>query len=88
MARRTSRRDAADSLQTKEDIAAYFDVALEDGDPNLIKAALGDIAPGLTESRSGNMARASGALRVRVAPAPFAHCAIGPYLPALHMLMS
>ncbi|MFM7877879.1 MAG: addiction module antidote protein [Microcystis panniformis] len=36
--------DAADHLQTKEDIAAYLEAALEDGDPSLIIAALGDIA--------------------------------------------
>jgi probable addiction module antidote protein len=36
--------DAADALETKEDIAAYLDAVLEDGDPDLLKAALGDIA--------------------------------------------
>lgn len=36
--------DASDHLKTKEDIAAYLEAALEDGDPNLIVAALGDIA--------------------------------------------
>jgi probable addiction module antidote protein len=36
--------DAAEHLETKEDIAAYLEVALEDGDPALIVAALGDIA--------------------------------------------
>ena len=40
----TSPWDAADSLETKEDIAAYLDAVLEDGDPDLLKAALGDIA--------------------------------------------
>ncbi len=51
MARKTSRWDAADSLKTKEDISAYLDAALEDGDPDLLKAALGDIAraKGMTE---------------------------------------
>jgi len=35
----------------KEDIAAYRDTVLEDGDPDLSKAALGDIAraKGMTE---------------------------------------
>jgi probable addiction module antidote protein len=49
--------DAADALETKEDIAAYFDAILEDGDPDLLKAALGDIAraKGMTE-----VARAAG----------------------------
>lgn len=36
--------DAADHLKTKEDIAAYLEAALEDGDPSLVVAALGDIA--------------------------------------------
>lgn len=36
--------DAAEHLESEEDIAAYLDAALEDGDPALILAALGDIA--------------------------------------------
>jgi probable addiction module antidote protein len=44
MARKTSRWNAADTLESKEDIAAYLDAVLEDGDPDLLKAALGDIA--------------------------------------------
>ena len=36
--------DAADHLETKEDIAAYLEAALEDGDPRLVVAVLGDIA--------------------------------------------
>ena len=36
--------DAADHLETKEDIVAYLEAALEDGDPSLIAVALGDIA--------------------------------------------
>ena len=35
--------DAADHLKTKEDIAAYLKAALEEGDPSLVVAALGDI---------------------------------------------
>jgi probable addiction module antidote protein len=51
MTRRTRRWDAAETLQTREDIAAYLDAVLEDGDPDLVKAALGDIAraKGMTE---------------------------------------
>ena len=51
MARKTQRWDAADSLQSKKDIASYLDAVLEDGDPELLKAALGDIAraKGMTE---------------------------------------
>lgn len=44
MARKTRRWDAAETLETKEDIAAYLDAVLEDGDPDLLKAALGDMA--------------------------------------------
>ncbi len=36
--------DAAEHLETKEDMAAYLEAALEDGDPALVVAALGDIA--------------------------------------------
>jgi probable addiction module antidote protein len=36
--------DAAEHLEIKEDIAAYLEAALEDGDPAVIVAALGDIA--------------------------------------------
>jgi probable addiction module antidote protein len=51
MARKTRRWDAAETLETKEDIAAYLDAVLEDGDADLLKAALGDIAraKGMTE---------------------------------------
>ena len=43
--------DPADHLETDEDIVAYLEAALEDGDPTLIAAALGDIARarGMTE---------------------------------------
>jgi probable addiction module antidote protein len=36
--------DVAEHLVTKEDMAAYLEAALEDGDPNFVVAALGDIA--------------------------------------------
>ena len=36
--------DAAEHLKSEEDMVAYFDAALEEGDPRLIAAALGDIA--------------------------------------------
>lgn len=36
--------DAAEHLVTEEDMALYLEVALEEGDPALITAALGDIA--------------------------------------------
>lgn len=39
-----TRWDAADHLQTDEDIALYLDACAEEGDPQLILAALGDVA--------------------------------------------
>jgi probable addiction module antidote protein len=36
--------DAADHLKTVEDMAAYLEAALEEGDPALFAAALGDVA--------------------------------------------
>lgn len=39
-----SRYDAADYLETEEQIAAYLDAALAEGDPALIAVALGNIA--------------------------------------------
>ncbi|MCK5157211.1 MAG: putative addiction module antidote protein [Spirochaetales bacterium] len=36
--------DAAEHLENEEDMAAYLEVALEENDPSLIAAALGDIA--------------------------------------------
>lgn len=46
MEKRTGTRpwDVVDHLQTEEDILAYLDAALEDSDPALIVAVLGDIA--------------------------------------------
>jgi probable addiction module antidote protein len=54
--------DAAETLETKEDIAAYLDAVLEDGDPELLRAALGDIAKakGMTEiARAAGLGRAN-----------------------------
>lgn len=39
-----SRYDTADYLKTEEEIAAYLDAIMEDGDPALVAAALGDVA--------------------------------------------
>ncbi|MEW6898676.1 addiction module antidote protein [Trueperella pyogenes] len=39
-----STRDASEYLETKEDIAAYLNAALEEGDPTLLQVALGDVA--------------------------------------------
>jgi probable addiction module antidote protein len=41
---KTHAREAAENLETEEDMAASNEAALEDGDPALIGAALGDIA--------------------------------------------
>lgn len=40
----TTKFDAADYMETTEDVIAQLEAALEDGDPALIKAVLGDIA--------------------------------------------
>lgn len=49
--------DAAEHLETEEDMAAYLEAALEEGNAALFTAALGDIAraKGMTEiaSKSG-----------------------------------
>ena len=36
--------DVAEHVETPEDMAAYLDAALEEGDPALVAAAMGDIA--------------------------------------------
>ncbi len=62
MALKTRPWDVADTLETKEDIAAYLDAVLEDGDPDLLKKALGDIAraKGMTEiARTAGLGRAN-----------------------------
>ncbi len=41
---KTTPWDAAEHLKTKEDMAAYLEAAIEDGDPVVISAAIGDIA--------------------------------------------
>jgi probable addiction module antidote protein len=62
MVLRTRRWDAAEALKTKEDVAAYLDAVLEDGDPDLLKAALGDLAraKGMSEiARAAGLSRAN-----------------------------
>lgn len=43
--------DVTEHLDSDEAIAAYLDAVFEDGDPSLIKAAIGDVARarGMTE---------------------------------------
>jgi len=36
--------DVVEHLETEEDMAAYLEAALEQGDPTMVAAALGDIA--------------------------------------------
>lgn len=42
--KKATKWDASESLVTEEDMAAYLNAALEDGDTSVIAAALGDIA--------------------------------------------
>lgn len=41
---KTRKWDVAEHLKTEEDMAAYLEAALEENDPALVSAALGDIA--------------------------------------------
>src|SRR5712671_6662004 len=62
MALKTTRWDVADILKTKEAIAAYLDAVLEDGDPELLKDALGAIArsKGMTDiAKEAGLGRSS-----------------------------
>lgn len=43
-AKKAAAYDAAEFLDTDEDIVAYLNAALEHGDPSLVSAALGDVA--------------------------------------------
>jgi probable addiction module antidote protein len=59
---RTRKWDAAEHLKTEADMAAYLEAALEDGDPALVAAALGDIAraKGMSEiAREAGLGRES-----------------------------
>ncbi len=41
---KTRRFDVVNYLKTERDVAGYFEAALEDGDPRVVAAALGNIA--------------------------------------------
>ena len=59
---KTTRYDSAEYLRDEKDIAAYLDVALEDGDPALVRHALNAIARarGMTQiARDSGIARES-----------------------------
>lgn len=54
--------DVAEHLETEEDMAAYLEAVLEEGDANLVVAALGDIAraKGMTQiARDAGLGRES-----------------------------
>jgi probable addiction module antidote protein len=54
--------DIIEHLKTEEDMAAYLEAALEEGDPALVVAALGDIAraKGMTQiAREAGLGRES-----------------------------
>ena len=58
----TTTWDPADHLHTDEEMAAYLEAALEEGDPTLVAAALGDIAraKGMTQvAREAGLGRES-----------------------------
>jgi probable addiction module antidote protein len=59
----TTTWDVVEHLKTEEDMALYLEAAIEDGDPDLITAAVGDIArargqselvPGAGQEGNGN----------------------------------
>jgi probable addiction module antidote protein len=59
---RTRAWDAAEHLESLQDMAAYLEAAFEDGDPALIAAALGDVAraKGMTKiARAAGLGRES-----------------------------
>ena len=59
---KTRRWDATDYLKSEKDMAAYLEAALDEGDPALFVAALGDIAraKGMTEiARKSGLGRES-----------------------------
>jgi probable addiction module antidote protein len=54
--------DVVEHLETEEDITAYLEAVLDDGDPALVSAALGDVARarGMTEiAREAGLGRES-----------------------------
>lgn len=62
MVTKTTRWDPAERLGSKKAIAAYINAALEDGDADVIAAALGDVAraQGMTQiARDAGLTRAS-----------------------------
>ena len=59
---RTQPWDVAEHLETEEDMAAYLEAVLQEGDPTLVAAVLGDIAraKGISQiARETGLGRAS-----------------------------
>ena len=59
---KTTKWDMADHINTKEDVTAYLEVALEENDTSLLLAVIGDIArsKGMAQiSKELNLARES-----------------------------
>jgi len=59
---KTTKWDVVDYLKTDKEMAAYLEAAIEDGDPALVSAALGDIAraQGMTQvARKAGIGRVS-----------------------------
>lgn len=77
--------DVAEHLETEEDMAAYLEAALEENDPALVTAVLGDIAraKGMTQ-----MARETGLGRDRLyqALSPDGHPEFATVLTVVHAL--
>ncbi len=77
--------DPAERMKTPEDIAAYLDAALEDGDPAVVSAVLGDIAraKGMTDiAKSTGLGRAS----LYKALSPDGHPELATVLKVVHAL--
>src|SRR5258707_12939084 len=64
---RTKPWDAVEHLKSDEEMAAYLEAALEDGDPALVAAVLGDIA---RAKGMGEIAREAGFGRGKLCQAP------------------
>jgi probable addiction module antidote protein len=59
---RTTKGDVVEQLKSDKNMAAYLEAAIEDGDPALVSAALGDIARarGMTQvARKAGIGRVS-----------------------------
>jgi probable addiction module antidote protein len=82
---RTRPYDTSEYLESEEDMALYLEAALEDGDPRVVSAALGDIARahGMTQ-----IAKATGLSRESLykALSPEGNPELGTVLKVVHSL--